>query len=47
MAECIYCLDEICTNAACPACGAHCPLLAWEVSAGDGVCRYEEVESNG
>ena len=37
MAECKYCVDEICVNADCPVVADYCPVLNDE-----GVCRYEE-----
>ena len=37
MAECKYCIDEICVNADCPMRADYCP-----VPNDEGVCRYEE-----
>ena len=37
MAECKYCVDEICVNADCPMVADYCP-----VPNNEGVCRYEE-----
>ena len=37
MAECKYCVDEICVNADCPMRADYCP-----VPNDEGVCRYEE-----
>ena len=39
MAECKYCIDEICVNADCPMRADYCP-----VPDDEGVCRYEERE---
>lgn len=38
MAECKYCVDEICVNADCPMRADYCPVPNDE----EGVCRYEE-----
>ena len=37
MAECKWCVDEICVNADCPMRADYCP-----VPNDEGVCRYEE-----
>lgn len=37
MAECKWCVDEICVNADCPMVADYCP-----VPNDEGVCRYEE-----
>lgn len=37
MAECKYCVDEICVNADCPKCADYCP-----VPDDEEICRYEE-----
>ena len=37
MAECKYCVDEICVNADCPICADYCP-----VPNDEEICRYED-----
>lgn len=37
MAECKWCVDEICVNADCPMRADYCP-----VPKDEGVCRYED-----
>lgn len=35
--ECIYNIDEFCTNDKCPACADFCP-----VPDSEGICKYED-----
>ena len=37
--ECIYNVDEFCTNDQCPMCGDYCPVPDYE-----GVCKHESRE---
>jgi hypothetical protein len=39
--ECIYNVDEFCTNDQCPMCADYCP-----VPNDEGVCRFEEREED-
>lgn len=39
--KCKWELDDVCTNADCPAFADFCPVAYYQ---GDGLCRFEEIK---